>query len=108
MFCSSTNNSIFDIARLRIENGLINGLNVVFDATNINENSRKSIIDIGLRNNAQIIGIIFKTPLNICIQRNFQRPHEKRVPDDKIILMSNFNSNIDQFKEGFNKLIYVP
>ena len=58
------------------------GENVVFDATNINANRRKKLVE-DMRGYFDII--IFKwfsTPIDICVQRNMAR--ERQVPQEVI------------------------
>ena len=106
-FSISTNNLIINTAKQRIEKGLAENQNIIFDATNINKRNRNSIIKIGKKYNATVIAIVFKTSLSLCIYRNRQRTLERRVPEDKLILMADFNSNIDKSEEGFDSVVYL-
>ncbi|MBK1811647.1 ATP-binding protein [Clostridium sp. YIM B02505] len=105
-FCLNTNNLVIKTAKENIKTELLNN-NVIFDATNTNKKYRKSIINIGLKCNAIIIGIVFNTPLHICLERNERRCSERKVPKNIIMKMSSFDSNIDKFEEGFDSILYV-
>lgn len=105
-FSQETNNKVFEIANEQIQAWLVKGFNVVFDATNTNKKYRKKFINIGEKNHAKIIGVVFNTPIRICLMRNSMRDNERKVPDDVILKMSNFNSDIDIY-EGFDEVIFV-
>lgn len=106
IFSQETNDRVFDIAKSEIQLWLDKGYDVVFDATNTNKKYRKKFIDIGIKNNSRIIGVVFMTPLRICLIRNSVRDCERQVPEDIIVKMSGFNPNIDD-SEGFNEVIFV-
>lgn len=106
-FSLKSNKSVFDIAKKMINEALVQGFDVVFDATNTNKRYRKTIINIAKRNNAKTIAVVFKTPLGICLDRNSTRSIEIRVPKDVIVEMSKYDSNISE-SEGFEKVINVP
>lgn len=69
-----------------IANTLLDGFDVIADATHLNKKSRKKLtnmIDI-IFNEYNIIYIIFKTPLEICIERNSSRCGRACVPEKTI------------------------
>lgn len=105
-FSQETNDKVFEIAKVEIQSWLSKGYDVVFDATNTNKKYRKRFIDLGVKNNAQNIGVVFMTPLKICLKRNSIRDSERKIPEDIILKMSNFNPNIDD-SEGFDEVIFV-
>lgn len=90
-----------------LEQGLIDKYNVIYDATNTNKTFRKSIVRIGKKYNAEIIGIVFNTNIDICLDRNNKRPKERRVPEDIIKMMSNYNHDIDKIEEKFDQIIII-
>ena len=61
--------------------------NVYADATHINWNSRKKLIN-ALKNNsefdANISAVTFYTPLDVCLERNNKRVGRARVPNEVI------------------------
>lgn len=105
-FSLETNNRVFEIAKVEIQTWLDKGYDVVFDATNTNKKYRKKFIGIGIKNEAQIIGIVFRTPIKLCLIRNSMRDSERKVPEEIIVKMSNFNSELDA-SEGFDEVIFV-
>ncbi|WP_219843266.1 ATP-binding protein, partial [Enterococcus faecium] len=105
-FSNKTNEKVFNTAKRRIKSALLNGLNVVFDATNTQKIYRQNFIKVAQDTKSDVVAIIFKTPLSICLERNSKRNIERRVPDNVIINMSTFNTNIDN-NEGFSKIKYI-
>lgn len=105
-FSLEFNQIVFEIAKKKINNALMRGFNVVYDATNTNKKYRKSIINIAKKNNAKTIAVIFKTPLTVCLNRNSMRNIERRVPEDVILAMSKYDSNISKL-EGFEEVIEI-
>lgn len=105
-FSNKTNEKVFNTAKRRIKSALLNGLNVVFDATNTQKIYRQNFIKVAQDTKSDVVAIIFKTPLSICLERNSKRNLERRVPDNVIINMSTFNTNIDN-NEGFSKIKYI-
>ncbi|MFQ6794957.1 MAG: AAA family ATPase [Thomasclavelia sp.] len=105
-FYKKTNEKVFNTAKRRIKSSLLNGLNVVFDATNTQKIYRQNFIKIAQDTKSDVVAIIFNTPLSICLERNSKRNLERRVPDNVIITMSSFNTNIDN-NEGFSKIKYI-
>ncbi len=105
-FSTETNNLVFSIAKDRIKEELSSGLNVVFDATNTNKKYRKDIIKIGQKMNSDIIALVFNTPLNTCLARNSLRGNERRVPEEIIIKMSSYDSDITEH-EGFSNVQFI-
>ncbi|MCJ0593267.1 ATP-binding protein [Enterococcus cecorum] len=101
-FSNKTNEKVFNTAKRRIKSALLNGLNVVFDATNTQKIYRQNFIKVAQDTKSDVVAIIFKTPLSICLERNSKRNIERRVPDNVIINMSTFNTNIDN-NEGFSR-----
>lgn len=101
-----SNNLVFDIAKNRINQFLIDGYNVVFDATNTNSMYRKRILKIAKNNKCKSEALVFMTPIEVCIDRNRKRDIERRVPIDVIINMANFSPRKVE-EEGFDEVKYV-
>ena len=60
---------------------------VYIDATHISENSRNKVLDRLDLSNVDVIPVVFKVPLEICIQRNNLREGRERVPESVITNM---------------------
>jgi predicted kinase len=105
-FSSENNNLVFDIAKKQVQNALSNGFDAVVDATNTNKKYRKNFIKISNEYNCNIIAIVFKTPLALCLKRNSKRDNDRRVPEQIIIEMSEFDSNIKE-SDGFDEIKYI-
>lgn len=105
-YSMSDNDFVFALAEYNIEQALSKGYNVVFDATNTILNYRRKVLDIGKSFNSHIVALVFRTPASVCLARNSKRTYEIKVPDEIIINMSSFNSNIDK-SEGFDEVIFI-
>lgn len=105
-FSTKTNERVFTTAKRIINDSLLNGFDVIFDATNTKKEYRKDFIKIAQDTNSDAIAFIFNTPLSICLKRNSARITEKRVPDDIIIKMANSNLNVGN-NEGFSEIHYI-
>jgi len=105
-YSARDNDSVFASANFKIEQALSEGYNVVFDATNTNSKYRRKAIDIGQIFNCHIVAVVLRTPTNICLERNFRRAFERKVPNEIILKMSSFNSNIER-SEGFDEIVFV-
>ncbi|NOW89754.1 putative kinase [Clostridium beijerinckii] len=105
-FSPKINNLVFDIVKNEVQIGLSKGFDVVVDATNTNKKYRKSLIKISKNYDCDTIAVVFKTPLSLCLERNFNRSTEIRVPEHIIIKMSQFDSNIKK-SEGFDEINYL-
>ena len=90
----SHENTVFTKFVKTIANILIDGFDVIADATHLNKRSRRKLtdaIDI-IYKDYNIIYIIFKTPLEVCIYRNNYRCGRARVPEETIRnMMINFD-----------------
>lgn len=105
-FSQQSNNLVFTIAKERINSALSQGFDVVFDATNTNSKYRQDIIRIAKKNDSKAIAVIFKTPLNVCLERNRMRPFERNVPEEVIIAMSQYDCKVLKF-EGFEEILEI-
>jgi predicted kinase len=105
-FSYNTNERIFATAKRIINESLLNGFDVVFDATNIKKESRKAFIKIAQDTSSDAIAFVLNTPLSVCLTRNSLRIPEKCVPNDVIISMADSNLNIET-NEGFSEVHYI-
>ncbi len=79
---------------------------VVVDNTNATIQDRLTLIDLGRRYDAMIIGYYFQPDVLSSRKRNIQRTGKAQVPDIAIFVTANkFTS--PSYAEGFDKLYYV-
>lgn len=60
-FFEKTNNLVFDNVKYMIKNALLEGVDVVFDATNTNSKNRKSTLKIAKEIGCKTTAIVFLT-----------------------------------------------
>lgn len=104
-FNPDCNNEIFKAAYSEIKKELLAGRDAVFDATNTNKKYRRKVINIA-QSCSRITAIIFRTPYNVCRERNKKRPDESRIPDQKLYYFSRAALNLN-CTEGFDEIIEV-
>lgn len=76
-------------------------VNIILDATNINRKDRRQICELGRQTNSELIAIVMRTPLEVCIERNSKR--DRVVPIEAIYKMvSRFEYPL--YEEGFSKI----
>jgi len=105
-FSEKTNLLVMETAKKMLYKALMQGMDVIYDATNTNKNYRKSIIKISKQTSLQTIGVVFKTPVTICLKRNAERNSERRIPEHVIVAMSVFDSDIKK-TEGFDEVMFI-
>ena len=89
-----------------IEAALQEGRSVVVDNTNPTLEDRVSLIDIGNRYGAKIIGYYFESKVHDCLGRNQQRTGKARVPD--VAIYATIKRLVrPTYAEGFHQLFYV-
>lgn len=98
------NTEVFDEAYKRIQFYLEKGLDVIFDATNINYKKRMDVINRFKKYANNINAIMMATPYEECLERNKNR--KRQVPEDVIKRMY-MNFYVPQYFEGFNKISIV-
>ena len=98
----SNNTEVFKLFHQRIKDGLMNGYNVIADATNINMKSRRAIIDYVKNVGCNIIAYVMTKPIGKCIEDNINRKYP--VPKD-VITKQMMNFQIPFYEEGFDKII---
>ena len=95
----SNNVEVFKIFHHRIKAGLMNGYNVIADATNITIKSRRSIIESVKNIDCDIVGIVIDKPIDRCIEDNINRPH----PVPEYVIRRQFNNfQMPTLNEGFD------
>lgn len=98
------NTEVFNEAYKRIQSYLKKGIDVYFDATNINYKKRMDIINRFKKYADDIDAIMIATPYEECIERNKKR--ERQVPEDVIKRMY-MNFYVPQFFEGFDNITII-
>ncbi|MDJ1467208.1 polynucleotide kinase-phosphatase [Xanthocytophaga flava] len=64
----------FELVHYIIRKRLKNGLLTVVDATNVQPESRKALMQIAREYHALVVAIVFNLPDSVCLARNNQRP----------------------------------
>lgn len=78
----SINNKVFEVLHERVFNGLKNGRDVIYDATNIDYKRRMTFLSSIKKFPCKKNCIFMATPFNVCLERNKVR---KRVVPDEVI-----------------------
>lgn len=76
----SNNTELFQELHRRIKKWLSYGLNVIYDATNLNCRLRMSFLNEISKIDCHKTAIVFATPYEICLRRNWMR--NRKVPDE--------------------------
>jgi predicted kinase len=99
------NDKVFKILHQRLHQALLEGKNVIYDATNISRKKRMSILSQEpLLKNYFKEAIVFATSIEICIER--QRTRERKVPFDVIMRMAR-SFNYPLKSEGFDSVTRI-
>lgn len=80
--------------------------NVYVDATHLNPNSRKKLLNAIDTSGVVVNCIAMETPLETCLERNSKRTGLACVPDDVIKNMRNYYVRPTK-SEGFNEIIIL-
>ena len=101
--CQTSNQEVFNTLYNDLVFTLRQGKNCIFDATNCNRKSRKTIINM-VKNieGIEIIAYVLRTPKIICYERDSKR--DRRVGDDVIDKFINMYEFPQRF-EGFTDII---
>ena len=83
----SHENKVFNYFISEIQKGLYSGKTVYADATHINWASRNKLLRSLNLEDVNVSVYVFKTPLDICLERNEKRTGREEVPKDVIIRM---------------------
>src|SRR6478735_11865804 len=67
-------NDAFDVLRFVAGKRLARGLLTVVDATNVQEESRRPLVELAREHDVLPVAIVLKLPEEVCHQRNRQRP----------------------------------
>lgn len=97
------NDIVFSTMRKRTFDNLTNGIDVIYDATNINRKRRINFLKT-LPKDTDRIGILFTTPFSDCIKRNNSRD---RVVDIEVLTKFYKSFQMPYYSEGFDKIIIV-
>ena len=98
----SQNKKVFEVAHARLGEALRDHIDyIVFDATSLKAWSRKTIIDIAKKHNAEVHCAYFSVPLATCFKRNDER--ERHVPDHVIVHMFS-TMEVPTLEEGFDTI----
>ena len=98
----SRNHMIFKILHSRVKNSLLKGIDVIYDATNINSNRRREFLKELKNIECSKQCIVFATPYEKCLINNLNR--DRKVPD-AVIKRMYMNWNTPGFFEGWDKIL---
>ena len=91
----------------RIDMHLMNDKTVIADATHLNVKSRNKLFNNLKVIPDKVIGIVFVTPFDICMERNSKREGVTRVPDKVMYQMRNSFKHPNLVVENFDKIVKV-
>lgn len=100
----SKNEDVFNILHKRIKDDLINGKNVIYDATNLKRKNRLHFFRQIQEIHCKKICMLFATPYEICLKNNKNR--ERHVPEEVIKRMY-LNFETPWYSEGFDDIEIV-
>lgn len=98
------NNDLFVELHRRIKEDLRNGIDVIYDATNINKKRRKAFLAELKNIPCHHVCVLVMTPYDRCIQLNNSR--KRKVPEDVIKRMV-MNWQPPEYSEGWDNIIFV-
>lgn len=98
----SNNQELFVELHKRIKSDLVDGRDVIYDATNISKKRRRAFISELKNIKCKKICVCVMTPYEICLEQNKKR--ERKVPDNVIKRMY-MNWNPPALEEGFDDII---
>lgn len=102
--CQDNNSDLFTILHSRIKEDLLNGKNVIYDATNISKKRRTAFLAELKNIPCHKKCVIFVTPYEKCLEFNSNR--ERKVPDDVIKRMY-MNWCPPDYAEGFDEIGFI-
>lgn len=97
----SQNAKVFEKVEKRLKQNILDGRNVIFDATNISYKKRRAWLERFNKYDIQKIAVLVATPYEECLKRNSKR--ERKVPEEVITRMYH-NFYIPQYYEGFDEI----
>jgi predicted kinase len=81
---------------------------ILFDATFSRRAEREPLIQFAQAAKVRVEAVVFLTPISVCIQRNWQRPEDRRVPYAVMAAMhENLRKEPVNVAEGIAKIISV-
>lgn len=95
------NNLVFKTLHNRVKEDLLNGENVIYDATNINWKRRKAFLQELNKIPCWKYCLLIATPFEVCLERNNQR--DRNVPYNIIERMYK-NFDIPWYNEGWDNI----
>lgn len=95
------NQKVFQELHKRIKSDLLNGTNVIYDATNINYKRRMGFLNDIQKIPCEKIAVLMATPYWVCVRDNCSR--DRQVPIDVITRMYK-NFNIPYWYEGWDDI----
>lgn len=86
---------------------LLMGMNVYADATHLNRQSRKKLLNrVDFKNISSLEAVVIKNNLNTCLEQNKRRSGRRLVPEEVIKSMSK-SFTIPSPEEGFDRIIVI-
>lgn len=80
---------------------------IYFDATFTRQAGRAEVLD--RVPNLTKVAVVFKTPFGVCLQRNHERPKDRRVPWETMNRMyEQLRREPPQPNEGFSSIVVLP
>ena len=68
----SDNNRVFQALHKRVREDLKNGINVIYDATNVTRKSRRAVLNLAGKDDLVECHIVW-APVNVCVERDSKR-----------------------------------
>lgn len=100
---------VFKLFVQKANEAIAAGGDVTLDATHITKKSRNKILSqLNLDGVAEVVGLVFDTPLEECLKTNEQRKGRAYVPSSVIKQMYNQIEKIDLgFDKYFTRVIFI-
>lgn len=99
---TNRNKEVFECVYRLTEGLLLDGCNVVIDATNLSKKRRKAVID-RFKKIANVNAVYLNTPYEVCLKRNDARKEDEKVPYDKMVEMRK-TLQVPMYNEGFSHI----
>jgi predicted kinase len=104
MESQEVNGAVFNLLHKRVKEDLLNGNNVIYDATNINWKRRKAFLNELSKIKCEKVCHVIATPIEECVNRNNLR--DRKVPFHVIAKMYT-NFDIPYYNEGWDVINIV-
>lgn len=102
--CQENNDLVFRTLYQRAKEHLLQGKNVVIDATNINIKARRSILSNFVKMNIERVAIVFATPFERCLEKDILR---ERTVGEEVVRKFLYRFEIPMEYEGFDEIKFV-